>query len=244
MSSPRALIIAECASNHGGDRQAIQELIYAAADSGADVVKFQAYRTAFLSPSDPQFAWLKQAELTDTTISTILATVPNIPKMFSVFDAQRIEQLRRLGVTWFKVGHGDSHRRKLIIPQEGEHWYLSYAWTCERCSYPSNVTPLVTIPLYPAPLEALRPLLRELDQFGSEEAWGYSDHTIGLDAAQILLARGAVAVEKHFSLPTSPRRQPWDMTPEQVRTLREWAHTCAIAHGGTPLYERWLQSRL
>ncbi len=45
----RPVIIAECCQNHGGDRRLLGEMIWAAAESGADYVKIQAIRSAELT---------------------------------------------------------------------------------------------------------------------------------------------------------------------------------------------------
>ena len=35
--------------------------------------------------------------------------------------------------------------------------------------------------------------------FSSEKFYGYSDHTIGIDACLIAISRGAKMIEKHFT---------------------------------------------
>lgn len=49
MANPRTLIIAEAGVNHNGDLQTAIELIDAAADAGADMVKFQTFNAAKLA---------------------------------------------------------------------------------------------------------------------------------------------------------------------------------------------------
>lgn len=234
----RCQIIAECASNHGGEWGAIEQMIAAAAKHGADYVKFQAYQTRYLSTTDPQYDWLARAELTDEMITRIVthAESAKIIPLFTVFHAYRVAELRCLGVRHFKLGHGDSHRLANLV-EPG--WFVSLAWGRRgQLRLPVEAHTLATVPLYPAPLHALA-ALRPCD--------GYSDHTVGLDACRIMIARGARFVEKHFSLdrtPTnawvpSPRRQEWDMHSAQLRELRYWTEQVAEVDAGTPNTERW-----
>ena len=52
---------------------------------------------------------------------------------------------------------------------------------------------------YPAPLESANLLaIRVLEQFG--DVVGYSDHTIGVEAAAISVAVGSRIIEKHFTI--------------------------------------------
>ena len=222
---PRCRIIAECASNHGGDWATIERMIQAAAE--ADFVKFQAYRTVNLAQTDPQYAWLNAAQLNLSQIEEIVRLVG--PRaLFTVFDTQRVGELRWAGVKAFKVGHADRWRQLWEGAPSDEEWFVSYAWG--RGCIDSFGWPLATIPLYPAPLEAL---------VGMTQLTGYSDHTIGLDACKIMMARGVQVVEKHFSIEGCPRRQPWDMDEKGLAELVAWSKVCAEAQQGTALTERW-----
>ena len=57
---------------------------------------------------------------------------------------------------------------------------------------------------------------------------GFSDHTIGLDAAKIALARGAQIIEKHFLLEHEPDfpDEAWSMDVEGLRDLVRWEKVC------------------
>src|SRR3990167_1609115 len=58
-------IIAELATSHGGDVALAEDMIVAAADSGAHTVKIQSYTLARLNPTDPQREWLTKAHLNE-----------------------------------------------------------------------------------------------------------------------------------------------------------------------------------
>ena len=203
------------------------EMIIAATEAGADWVKFQAYQTKHLHPSDPQYAWLKAAELSLASIEKLIdwCQMNDVNPLFSVFDEERLGQLREMGQEWIKIGHGDSHR----FPTSGLNIIRSHAWGLGDGVAEIH---LATIPLYPAPLEAVAAVI---------EGDGWSDHCIGLDAAKYFIARGATMIEKHFSLPEREggRRQPWDMSPADLKELRQFADHVAVMKMGTPSYDRW-----
>src|SRR5258706_7398084 len=64
-TSRRALIVAEVGNNHEGNFEVARKLVHAAAEAGADAVKFQTFRTeSFMSRSDAaRFRRLKSFEL-------------------------------------------------------------------------------------------------------------------------------------------------------------------------------------
>mgnify|MGYP001570462005 FL=1 len=66
-------------------------------------------------------------------------------------------------------------------------------------------------------------------KLGFKNHQGFSDHTIGLDAAKIALARGASIIEKHFVLDRehsqSPERE-WSMEPSELKELKRWENIC------------------
>ena len=233
MLTGRCQIIAECASNHGGNLSNIASMIQVAAENGADMVKFQAYQTKFLNPADPQYVWLTQAELSDPMVTFILeqSRLHAIVPMFSVFTDSRVGELYTLGVRSFKIGH--ANRLPTSRPQKSR-WYQSFAWG--RGEMVKDVTSLSVIPLYPAPISALAGIRQGRTS-------GYSDHSIGLEACQIMLARGATVIEKHFSINGCPRRQDWDMDEHGLATLRKWADTCTTATLGTDQTQRWMHGQ-
>ena len=58
--------------------------------------------------------------------------------------------------------------------------------------------------------------------FSSEKFYGYSDHTIGIDACLIAISRGAKMIEKHFTLDktdTTIRDHALSATPDEFRNM-------------------------
>lgn len=228
----RCRLIAEFASNHGGDLTLLKEMIEAAAGAGVDYIKLQAYEMEELSPADPQHAWLAQAAIPPDQWGPVAAVIRahDVTPMVTVFSP-RIGHL--VGFWDYKLGHADSWRWEEFPQRDDENWFYSWPWG-QTTKAPVSGIHLATIPLYPAPLEALA---------GVTSLDGYSDHTVGLEACWIMIARGATYVEKHFSLAGKGRHHAWDAGPEEFKQLRAWAETCAVGLHGSGQFERWCAKR-
>src|ERR1044071_9041751 len=98
-----AIIIAECATAHGGDLGLAEEMISAAAAAGADYVKFQTYDLDKLNPDDPQAEWLRKAHLTRKAHERLMdvAQSHNLKFLSTPFDAGSLTMLRKLGLREF-----------------------------------------------------------------------------------------------------------------------------------------------
>lgn len=218
-------IIAEVASNHGGDRALMIRFIESCAKAGADVVKFQSYQTKHLSREDPQYSWLERAELTDGDHTVLLEACRACGVQFltTAFSADRLPFLRRLGLTTIKIGSGESAR---LVPEAVKVFPSVYAscglWDSEPMAWPLSVVPFHTVSLYPTP--PTQACLGRLEQW--EGPVGYSDHTEGLDICEVALTMDLVALEVHVCLPGQPRPcQPWEKTMAELEALvkyRDW----------------------
>jgi N-acetylneuraminate synthase/N,N'-diacetyllegionaminate synthase len=119
------LIIAEAGVNHDGDMSKAAHLIEAAANAGADFVKFQSFRAEKLvSPDakkaeyqernigdqdDKQFAMLKKLELTNDQHLFLMDECKKhgIEFLSTAFDVEGLDYLNRLGLNFFKVPSGE-----------------------------------------------------------------------------------------------------------------------------------------
>ncbi|NCS95086.1 MAG: hypothetical protein GW761_14940, partial [Leptospira sp.] len=61
----RPKIIAEIASSHNGDIELAKSMIRAAADAGADIVKFQSWQAKNVPDNDPDKKRYESLELSD-----------------------------------------------------------------------------------------------------------------------------------------------------------------------------------
>lgn len=234
----RCLLIAELATNHGGDMSLAKEMIAQAADAGADIVKTQGYLIKNLRRSDPQYAWFKQCELSDRQHQELMAECDrnNVRYLTTAYCEDDLGRLRGLGLASIKIGSGEGMALAVAAESFGFGFatiYVSLAWgkigyvrTAERSVL------LATVPLYPAPPETYAII---------EPRQGYSDHHVGLDVAKIAIARGEQVFEKHFQIDGRGRNQAWNMNATDLRELRRWAEVCAQARDGTAFEGRWQQ---
>ena len=120
----KTLIIAEAGVNHNGDLDLAKQLINAAADAGADLVKFQTfnanrqvmhtakkadYQTQTTSSTESQHAMLRRLELTEEMHHQLIAhcLTQNIGFLSTGFDTESVDLLVSLGQECFKIPSGE-----------------------------------------------------------------------------------------------------------------------------------------
>ncbi len=123
-SNHHVLIIAEAGVNHNGDIELAKKLIDAAADAGANLVKFQTfnaerlathaapkanYQSRMTVDSESQFGMLRQIELSEEMHETLIAHCRTLDIGFfsSGFDIESLNFLALLGAERFKIPSGE-----------------------------------------------------------------------------------------------------------------------------------------
>ena len=118
------LIIAEAGVNHNGDVKIARRLVDAAADAGADLVKFQTFNAELLATesapkahyqkrvgdeAQSQLAMLRELELSADMHETLLAYCRerNISFFSTGFDIESLDYLASLGLGRFKIPSGE-----------------------------------------------------------------------------------------------------------------------------------------
>lgn len=232
-------IIAEIGINHNGDILQARRLIKEAYDAGADVAKFQAYDVDKLFPDKKVMAqgrnWYKEVKKTQLTkheLEHLAIYCRNLGIEFfcSAFDIERLGWLEEIGVKRHKVATPVNENRELIdamfdtnkeILVSCKRRDLSYAYWHPQDKL-NRVKWLYCIPLYPTPLNKL-----EFEQIGfPNEFQGLSEHTIGVEASMIAMARGAKIIEKHFTLDKNDQNGPdhiCSATPDEMRQIVNFA---------------------
>lgn len=119
-----AIIIAEAGVNHNGDLQLAKQLIEAAKESGADIVKFQTfiaekcvskyakkaeYQLQTTDNNETQLEMIKKLELDVETHHLLIQHCQKIGIEFlsTPFDFESIELLDKLGMQTFKIPSGE-----------------------------------------------------------------------------------------------------------------------------------------
>jgi N-acetylneuraminate synthase len=121
----KLLIIAEAGVNHNGSLDLARQLIKVAAEAGADVVKFQTFKTEKLASKaakqaeyqskniggsdDLQFGMLKRLELTKAMHQELIGICKeeNIQFLSTGFDEESIDYLDQIGLPLFKIPSGE-----------------------------------------------------------------------------------------------------------------------------------------
>jgi N,N'-diacetyllegionaminate synthase len=120
----RTLIIAEAGVNHNGDISLAKRLINAAAEAGADLVKFQTfcadrlvtrtaakaeYQTQIMDGAETQHAMLSRLELSPGMHDELIAhcTARRIGFLSTGFDVESVDLLVGLGQELFKIPSGE-----------------------------------------------------------------------------------------------------------------------------------------
>jgi N,N'-diacetyllegionaminate synthase len=122
----KTLIIAEAGVNHNGDIDLAKQLIDIAAEAGADIVKFQTFKTEKLvstaarkadyqvnnmpgETDNSQFAMLKKLELSPADHLELMAhcQLRNIQFLSTAFDLESLDFLAGLGIDIFKIPSGE-----------------------------------------------------------------------------------------------------------------------------------------
>ena len=120
----KVLIIAEAGVNHNGDMELAKKLVDAAADAGADYVKFQTYKTdallletaekagyqkKIMGESENQYEMLKKLELCENNHVVLIEHCEsrNVKFLSSPFDLDSIDLIAKLNLDFIKVPSGE-----------------------------------------------------------------------------------------------------------------------------------------
>lgn len=213
------LIIAEIGNNHEGSVARAEELIGRAAEAGVGAVKFQTIVPERLVTSD-QTARLTQLGrlcLDYDAFRHLAGVAVRAGVMFlsTPFDLESVSFLEPL-VPAYKIASGDNTFFPLIAAcaRTGKPLIISTGLldlggvqrvqnvvedTWRKGGIRQELAFLHCVVRYPAaPAEANLAAIRSLATLGATV--GYSDHTLGIDAAVLAVVLGARIVEKHFTL--------------------------------------------
>jgi N,N'-diacetyllegionaminate synthase len=255
-------IIAEAGVNHGGDMQVARQLIDVAAESGADAVKFQAFRTENLilknvskapyqqqttSAAESQFDMLKKLELQFDQYVELMDYCRKKGIMFLItpFDEGSLIELERVGVEAYKIASTDTTNLPFLkkVAQTGKPIFLSTgmsymdeieAAVTEIQAYNQNLILLHCTANYP--IEDKEVNLNVLNTFREkfDMLLGYSDHSVGIGAAPYAVPMGAVVLEKHFTLDKSQEGPDHlaSLDPQELRDFVKQVRAIEVYLGG------------
>ncbi len=224
------VVIAEVGVNHNGDVRIAKNMVDAAASAGADVVKFQAFRSekeisrfAAKAPyqqetttnEGSQLEMCKALELRASDLRELknYCAEVRMPFLCAAFDFESIDLLvEELKVETIKIASSEvtnipflqyvASKKKGVVLSTGASTLHEVGLAIEvlQKSGCPELMLLHCVSSYPAPHGEVN--LRAMMTLKNAFGLpvGFSDHTIGTASAVAAAALGACAIEKHFTL--------------------------------------------
>lgn len=223
------MVIAEAGVNHNGRLDIALKLCDAAKKMGADVIKFQTWKTERLitrgvaqagyqventGVEESQFDMLKRLELPYDSFRAIKKYCDTIGLQFAstADEEESLDFLVSLGVPFIKVGSGDIGNISFLrhIGSKGLPVILSTGMStlgdidisvhALREGGASDITLLHCTTSYPCAYEDVNLKAMASLRETFHLPVGYSDHTMGQEVSIAATALGAAVIEKHFTL--------------------------------------------
>jgi N,N'-diacetyllegionaminate synthase len=222
-------IIAEAGVNHNGSLEMAMKMVDAAKCAGADIIKFQTfvpenlvskyaqkaeYQKETTDEDESQLAMIKRLMLTDDEFVRLKQYCGEIGIGFlsTPFDLASIDFLNELGCDFWKIPSGEitnlpylekiasTHKPVIMSTGMSTTAEIRAAIDVLNTGGAGEITLLHCTTEYPAPFEDVN--LNAMDTLRKEFGLkvGYSDHTTGICVPLAAVAKGAVVIEKHFTL--------------------------------------------
>mgnify|MGYP006282697363 CR=1 FL=1 len=224
--------IAEAGVNHNGELDLAKDLIDAAADAGADAVKFQTFSAEELVADDApkaayqvestgdgsQYDLLRELELDRAAHVELMeyAETCGITFLSTPFDPPSADLLDDLGVPAIKLGSGELDNHPLLehVAGLGRPLIISTGMATKDEIEAArevlvSVDPEINLAFlhctssYPCAVSDVN--LRAIQSMADRlpDPVGYSDHTTRPELPALAVAAGAHIVEKHFTIDNS-----------------------------------------
>ena len=242
-------VIAELEINHAGSVDIAKQLIFTAKALGADTIKLQAFDPSeFTSPASPYRKIFESNTLSPSEFVQLYEYCKNIDINFllTIADLSSCHLIDLLGLERVKIGSTNitnhwllktvSSKVKSLIISTGASTLdeidsaLEVIYSSGNC----NVTLLhctVNYPTHPENLNLLSiPFLRS--KYPQCNV-GFSDHSVGSNAAICATALGASCIEKHFTLSQymDGPDHSFSINPDQFRQLIDSVHATSLSLG-------------
>ena len=251
------LVIAEVGINHEGDVNKAIQLVDAAAEAGAELVKFQCHITEKeMVPTDmtpgeisKEKLWdiIKRCELSEDEERRVQAhcAKKGVIYLSTPFSREAADRLNAMGVPAFKIGSGECNNLPLLdhIAKFGKPVIMSTGMN-DLASVKRSVAVfdgrvpyalLHCTSMYPTPYEKVRlGAITDLMQAFPGMPIGLSDHSMNIWTCLGAVALGASLLEKHFTISRS-----WpgpdtgiSIEPDELHDLIEGSQAVWLARGG------------
>ncbi|MES0809970.1 N-acetylneuraminate synthase family protein [Roseibium sp. SCPC15] len=240
------LVIAEIGINHNGDLSTAKEMVKAASNAGAEIVKHQTHfvedemteeAKSVVPANDQRSIWeiMKSCALTVEEETELKSFAEDLGLIYisTPFSRKAADFLASLDVPAFKIGSGECDNLPLIrhIVSFGKPVIMSTGMqSIETLAESVKILEDSNVPyallectnLYPSPPEIVSlGGITELSNAFPNAAVGFSDHSIGPEMCIAAVALGACILERHF-VDTRYRKGPdvsCSMDPNELSFL-------------------------
>ena len=211
----KIFLICEIGINHNGNMNYAKKMISAAAEAGADAVKFQLFKPGDLYlKSNSNYKNLSKFSLNYREILLLkkYCDRKKITFLCTPFSIEAFLYLKKLKLKMIKIASMDfnnfelidtilKHRKKILIsigmgsPEEVNKFKKKYT------SKLKNFLIMHCISNYPTKIKDINlQTIMSLKKKFPKNKIGLSDHTVGIDAMKSSLFYGVSIIEKHFTL--------------------------------------------
>lgn len=214
-------IIAEVGSVHDGSFGNALKLIEAAAQAGADTVKFQTHiaeaESLASAPApayfrdEPRLAYFRRTAFSEHQWKQLAerARATSLVFLSSPFSLEAVDLLEAIGVGAYKIPSGEvsnipllervAQTRKAVLLSSGMSSWEELDSAVAALAGGGPLTVMQCSSIYPCPPERVGlNVIKEMQQRYGVPV-GYSDHTLGYAAPLAAAASGASVIEKHFT---------------------------------------------
>ena len=237
----------DVASNAGAD--AVKFQTFKAKNLVSKNAQKAEYQKKTTDTKESQFDMLKKLELDAATHKKLISYCESKRIIFlsSPFDLDSIKLLKDLNLEIFKIPSGEITNLPYLreIGKLNKNVILSTGMAhmseikdaidilLDAGTKKDNITILHANTMYPTPMEDVN--LRAMKAIGETfgMAFGYSDHTLGIEVDIAAVAMGASCIEKHFTLDKSmsgPDHKA-SLQPDELRAMVKAIRNIEVALG-------------
>ncbi len=253
------IVIAEIGINHGGNLKTAFEMVDAAYEAGAEIIKHQTHivedemskEAKSILPGNAKvsiYDIMNKCALNEEDEIKLKQYVESKGMIFlsTPFSRAAADRLERMDVLAYKIGSGEMNNypllkhvasfRKPMIVSTGMNNIESVRKAVNILEEEGVQYALLhTTNLYPTPPELVRlGAMQELQREFPNAVVGLSDHTVNNNACLAAVALGASILERHFT-DSKDRKGPdivCSMTPKELKELIEGSKEIKAMRGG------------
>ncbi len=232
-------IIAEIGWNHMGDMKLAEKMIKSAKISGADYCKFQTWKVKNLLSgawdNDGRKEIYKKAELSDEKhlILKKICRKYKIGFFTSIFNIQDLKFLKRINKNIIKIPSHEinnlkliseslKHFNKVLISAGASNW-SEIKKISKLKNFKKKGILMHCISSYPCEVHNLN--FKKIEYIKNlSSLFGYSGHYSGIEDGILAISKGAIFIEKHFTINNSlpGRDNKFAILPNHMKKLSEF----------------------